>query len=91
MTNKLHKDSILPDGQIDFYMRKDSVNLYSALNKCAEDLTEAGHIILEGWRISDLLREAALNLKPKTDTSSMRVCNYCEYVYHVNKGCRCVS
>lgn len=62
MINKIHKDSILPDEQIDFYMRRDQPDLYSALNKCAEDLAKAGHIIIEGWRVSDLLREASENL-----------------------------
>lgn len=62
MINKIHKDSILPDEQIDFYMRRDQPDLYSALNKCAEDLAKTGHIIVEGWRVSDLLKEASENL-----------------------------
>lgn len=69
--NKIHKDSILPDEQIDFYMRRDSPNLYSALNKCAEDLEKAGHIIVEGWRVSDLLKEAALNLMSQTEINKI--------------------
>lgn len=69
MIYKIHKDSILPDEQIDFYMRRDSPDLYSALNKCAEDLTKAGHIIVEGWRVSDLLKEAALNLMDQTSVN----------------------
>ena len=66
MINKIHKDSILPDDQIDSHMRRDSPNLYSALNKCADDLEKKGYLITEGWRVSDLLREAALNLMDQT-------------------------
>ncbi len=69
MINKIHKDSILPDEQIDFYMRRDSPNLYSALNKCAQDLENKGHLIIEGWRVSDLLKEAALNLMDQTSVN----------------------
>lgn len=55
--------SIIPDDQIDFHMRRNQPNLVSALEKAAKDIKEEGHIIFCGWRISDLLKEAAINLK----------------------------
>jgi hypothetical protein len=71
-------------------MRRDSPNLYSALNKCAEDLEKAGHIIVEGWRVSDLLKEAALNLRSKEfKFEKLAVCNSCGRIIDIEKGCQC--
>lgn len=63
LMRKQFSDSVLPINQIDFYMRRDEPDLCSALIKCAEDLEKEGVEIYHGWRICDLLKEAALNIK----------------------------
>ena len=63
LMRKQFSDSVLPINQINFYMRRNESDLCSALIKCAEDLEKEGVQIYYGWRICDLLKEAASNIK----------------------------